>query len=115
MTDTARVILWGRDIGAVTWLPERGLGVFQYTPEFARSGIEVAPMMMPLSEIPYEFPSLSRETFATVGGIKRTRAKAMLAEVASAVSDWPNHAGAADMAESEIKRIARAHRRELFT
>ena len=47
MTDTARVILWGSDIGAVTWLPERGIGVFQYTPEFSRSGIAVAPLMMP--------------------------------------------------------------------
>jgi serine/threonine-protein kinase HipA len=69
MTDTARVILWGRDIGAVTWLPDRGLGVFQYTPEFARSGIEVAPMMMPLTDIPYEFPSLSRETFRGLPGL----------------------------------------------
>ena len=58
MTDTARVILWGRDIGAVTWLADRGIGVFQYTPEFARSGIQVAPLMMPLTEAPYEFPSL---------------------------------------------------------
>lgn len=35
MTDTARVILWGSDIGAVTWLAERGLGGFQYTPELS--------------------------------------------------------------------------------
>lgn len=69
MTDTARVILWGSDIGAVTWLPDRGLGVFQYTPEFARSGIELAPMMMPLSDTPYEFPSLSRETFKGLPGM----------------------------------------------
>jgi len=69
MTDTARVILWGSDIGAVTWLPDRGLGVFQYTPEFAQSGIEVAPMMMPLSDTPYEFPSLSRETFKGLPGM----------------------------------------------
>ncbi len=69
MTDTARVILWGSDIGAVTWLPDRGLGVFQYTPEFARSGIEVAPLMMPLSDTPYEFPSLSRETFKGLPGM----------------------------------------------
>ncbi len=69
MTDTARVILWGRDIGAVTWLPDRGLGVFQYTPEFTQSGIELAPMMMPLSNTPYEFPSLSRETFKGLPGM----------------------------------------------
>jgi len=69
VTDTARVILWGSDIGAVTWLPDRGLGVFQYTPEFARSGIELAPMMMPLNHAPYEFPSLSRETFKGLPGM----------------------------------------------
>ncbi len=69
MTDTARVILWGSDIGAVSWLPDRGLGVFQYTPEFATSRIELAPMMMPLSDTPYEFPSLSRETFKGLPGM----------------------------------------------
>lgn len=69
MTDTARVILWGRDIGAVTWLADRGVGVFQYTPEFARSGVEVAPLMMPLTDAPYEFPSLSRETFKGLPGL----------------------------------------------
>ena len=69
MTDTARVRLWSRDIGAVTWLPDRGLGVFQYTPEFARSAIEVAPFMMPLTDAPYEFPSLSRDTFRGLPGL----------------------------------------------
>lgn len=69
MTDTARVILWGSDIGAVTWLPERSLGVFQYTPEFAQSGIEVAPLMMPLCGEPVEFPSLSRATFKGLPGL----------------------------------------------
>jgi len=69
MTDTARVILWGSDIGAVTWLSERGIGVFQYTPEFAQSGIEVSPLMMPLTDAPYEFPSLSRETFKGLPGL----------------------------------------------
>ncbi|OYW87759.1 MAG: toxin HipA [Hyphomonas sp. 32-62-5] len=69
MNDTARVMLWGRDIGAVTWLPDRGIGVFQYTPEFSQSGIEVAPMMMPLTDAPYEFPSLSRETFKGLPGM----------------------------------------------
>lgn len=69
MTDTARVILWGRDIGAVTWVADRRLGVFQYTSAFASSGIEVAPLMMPLTDVPYEFPSLSRETFKGLPGM----------------------------------------------
>ena len=69
MTDTARVILWGRDIGAVTWLPDRELGVFQYTPDFARSRIQLAPLMMPLTDVPYSFPSLSRATFKGLPGL----------------------------------------------
>ncbi len=68
MSDTARVILWGRDIGAITWLPERSLGVFQYTPEFAESGIQVAPLTMPLRTAPYEFPGLPRGTFLGLPG-----------------------------------------------
>jgi serine/threonine-protein kinase HipA len=68
MTD-ARVILWGRDIGAVSWLPEREVGVFQYVPEFVASGIEVAPLMMPLREAPYEFPALPREAFKGLPGL----------------------------------------------
>jgi serine/threonine-protein kinase HipA len=68
MTD-ARVILWGRDIGAVTWLAERDVGVFQYTPEFAASHIEVAPLTMPLSAAPFEFPELPRATFKGLPGL----------------------------------------------
>ena len=69
MTKTARVILWGSAVGAVTWLPDREIGVFQYTPEFAASQIEVAPLTMPLRTIAYEFPSLSKETFKGLPGM----------------------------------------------
>ncbi|MGE3440767.1 MAG: type II toxin-antitoxin system HipA family toxin [Blastocatellales bacterium] len=68
MTD-ARVILWGREIGAVSWIADRDIGVFQYAPEFARSGIEVAPLMMPLREAPYEFPALPRDAFKGLPGL----------------------------------------------
>lgn len=69
MTQTARVILWGSDIGAITWLDDQGVGVFQYTPEFANSQIEVAPLVMPLRAAPYQFPTLSRETFKGLPGL----------------------------------------------
>jgi serine/threonine-protein kinase HipA len=65
----ARVILWGRDIGAVSWLADREIGVFQYVPEFVGSDIEVAPLMMPLREEPYEFPALPKETFRGLPGM----------------------------------------------
>lgn len=69
MSTTARVLLWGRDIGAVTWLDERELGVFQYTREFVGSNIQLAPLTVPLQETPYEFPSLARETFRGLPGL----------------------------------------------
>ena len=68
MTD-ATVRLWGRDIGAVTWLSDRQHAVFQYMPEFVGSGIELAPVMMPLRPEPYAFPGLPRESFLGLPGL----------------------------------------------
>ena len=69
MNSDARVILWGSPIGAVTWLEGRDVGVFQYTPGFLGSGIQPAPLMMPLREFPYEFPGLARDTFRRLPGL----------------------------------------------
>ncbi|MEJ2610003.1 MAG: type II toxin-antitoxin system HipA family toxin [Candidatus Thiodiazotropha sp.] len=69
MSTTASVVLWGREIGAVTWLDEAELGVFQYAPEFVGSNIQVAPLTMPLQNSPYQFPSLSRESFYGLPGL----------------------------------------------
>ncbi len=65
----ANVNLWGRTIGAVSWDSERSLGHFEYTPAFTDSGIEVAPLMMPLSDQIYSFPGLPRETFHGLPGL----------------------------------------------
>ncbi len=67
--DDARVVLWGSVIGAVTWLEDREVGVFQYAPDFLRSGIQLSPLMMPLGEFPYEFPALARNTFKGLPGL----------------------------------------------
>ncbi|MYH56813.1 MAG: type II toxin-antitoxin system HipA family toxin, partial [Boseongicola sp. SB0675_bin_26] len=68
MTD-ASVMLWGRRIGAVSWDHARAIAVFQYDPAFVDAGIEVAPLMMPARETPYEFLALNRETFKGLPGM----------------------------------------------
>lgn len=68
MTD-ATVKLWGRDIGAVSWVSDRNIGVFQYMPEFLGSGIQLAPIMMPLTAFPFEFPALSKASFKGLPGM----------------------------------------------
>jgi serine/threonine-protein kinase HipA len=65
----AEVRLWGRTIGALSLAEGRDVAAFQFDPEFARSGIEVAPLVMPLSERVYEFPGLSRESFHGLPGM----------------------------------------------
>lgn len=56
-------------IGAVTWDAERELGVFEYAPDFLASGIEAAPLMMPLGSGRFAFPELPRETFKGMPGL----------------------------------------------
>jgi serine/threonine-protein kinase HipA len=45
------------------------VAAFEYTPEFRQSGIEVAPLRMPLADKIYTFPELSRKTFYGLPGL----------------------------------------------
>ena len=65
----ANVILWGTRIGSVVFDENRGVGSFEYDPDFRKSGIEVSPIMMPLSGRVYEFPSLNRQSFHGLPGL----------------------------------------------
>ena len=65
----AEVRLWNRTIGAVSLAAGRDVAAFQYDPQFARSGIELSPLVMPLSERVYEFPTLARNTFHGLPGL----------------------------------------------
>ena len=42
---------------------------FQYDENFITSGIEVAPIKMPLSNLTYSFPALPEETFSGLPGM----------------------------------------------
>lgn len=65
----AEVQLWGRTIGAVSLEDGGGHAAFQYDPAFARSGIEISPVTMPLSDRVYVFPELPRRTFHGLPGL----------------------------------------------
>ena len=65
----AEVRLWGRTIGAVSLLDGEDVAAFEYDAGFARSGIQVAPLMMPLSRRVYRFPELPRQTFLGLPGL----------------------------------------------
>ena len=69
MSTLAEVKLWGRTIGAVALEDGAVTSRFEYDLDFARSGIEVAPLMMPLSTQIYSFTALKRETFYGLPGL----------------------------------------------
>lgn len=69
MTTLAEVRLWGRTIGAVSLTENDEVAAFQYDPSFVRSGIQLAPLVMPLSNRVYRFPALTRETFHGLPGL----------------------------------------------
>jgi serine/threonine-protein kinase HipA len=66
---SAAIELYETIIGAVTWDPQRELGVFEYAPQFLGSGIEVSPVTMPLGAGRFSFPNLPRETFKGLPGL----------------------------------------------
>lgn len=64
----ADVYYEGVKAGVAYWDAARRLGVFEYTPKFVRSGVELAPLMMPLRAGPYQFANL-HESFGGLPGL----------------------------------------------
>lgn len=59
------VRLWGHTVGAVALDPKLGYYAFEYAPKFVASGIELAPLAMPLAQArdPFVFVALPELTY----------------------------------------------------
>jgi serine/threonine-protein kinase HipA len=92
------VKIWGRAVGAVAADPQFGCYAFAYTPAWRRSGIELAPLTMPLNDRreAFVFPALSEPSFH--------RLPAMLAD--SLPDDFGNALIDAWMAEHGVEKRA---------
>lgn len=90
------VYLWGKFVGAVALDPKLGYYAFAYAQSFGRSGIEVAPLRMPLNDTEevYIFTDLPEDTYK--------RLPAMLAD--SLPDDFGNALIDRYMAEKGIAR-----------
>jgi len=69
VSSLAEVRLWGSTVGAVALEETGGTAVFQYDAAFADSGIELAPLTMPLRREPYAFAGLAHESFHGLPGL----------------------------------------------
>ena len=66
----ATVRLWGTTIGYVAMDPGEAFARFEYDPDFLGSGIELAPLRMPLAAgRVYRFPDLAPRSFHGLPGM----------------------------------------------
>lgn len=56
-------------VGALSFDTDKGIGAFEYDPGFAKTGIELSPVKMPLSGRIYSFPELAFPTFKGLPGL----------------------------------------------
>jgi serine/threonine-protein kinase HipA len=111
--DVIEVRIWGRTVGAVALDPKLGCYAFEYAPAFARSGIELAPLTMPLAAArePFAFPALPERTWL--------RLPAMLADALpddfgnALVDAWMARHGVARSAITPLDRLAYMGKRGL--
>jgi serine/threonine-protein kinase HipA len=74
MVTHAKVLLWGKTVGLVVWDDQLHRATFQFDRAFTRSGLDVAPVMMPLAkagggEEVFSFGNLRDETFKGLPGL----------------------------------------------
>ena len=72
--DTVEVSLWGDIVGAVSWLDDRGYGIFEYDRAFLKKGLDISPIHMSLDNARkgdgiFSFPSLNKNTFLGLPGL----------------------------------------------
>ena len=109
MSKAAEVIevrIWGRTVGAVARDPALGFYAFEYDPAFVPSGIELAPLTMPLAAArePFAFPLLPDLTYMRLPGML---ADALPDDFGNALIDaWMADNGVAKPAITSLDRLA---------
>jgi serine/threonine-protein kinase HipA len=74
MDTILNVTLWGKEVAAVVWNAEKGYATIEFYKSFAKEGLNIAPLMMPLDDIlrgdsVFSFPTHKGKTFKGLPGI----------------------------------------------
>lgn len=102
-------MLWGTRIGTVAFEEQSGLSAFEYDPAFLVSGIEVAPITMPLSRRVYRFSELAGPSFHGLPGLL---ADSLPDKFGSAVVDaWLQSQGRDPASFNPVERLCYTGRR----
>ncbi len=105
------VRIWGRRVGAVAPDPRLGCYVFAYDPAWRRTGIELAPLTMPLADprASFAFPELAEPGYRRLPGLL---ADALPDDFGNALIDaWMSARGVERRAVTTLDRLAYMGRR----
>jgi serine/threonine-protein kinase HipA len=104
-TPVIEVRIWGKTVGAVAPDPRLGCYVFAYDPAWRRSGVELAPLTMPLGgNAPFAFPNLPEASYMGLPGLL---ADALPDDFGNALIDaWMSSKGIAKNAITTLDRLA---------
>ena len=105
-TPVIEVRIWGKRVGAVAPDPRLGCYVFAYEPAWKRSGIELAPLTMPLADtqVTFAFPNLSEPGYKRLPGLL---ADALPDDFGNALIDaWMSSKGVEKRAVTTLDRLA---------
>jgi serine/threonine-protein kinase HipA len=106
LTEFTIVRLWGRTIGAASLEEGARAAIFQYDPRFARSGIQVSPLTMPLRPEPYSFPELSFDSYPAFKGLPGLLADSLPDKFGRALMDtWLASQGRRPESANAIERL----------
>lgn len=104
--DVVEVRIWGTRVGAVALDPRLQFYAFEYAPAFTRSGIELAPLTMPLAagDAPFVFPTLPTTTYWRLPGML---ADALPDDFGNTLIDaWMAREGVAKAGITSLDRLA---------
>ncbi|MFA6902060.1 MAG: type II toxin-antitoxin system HipA family toxin [Gallionellaceae bacterium] len=105
-TPVIEVRIWGRRVGAVAPDPRLGCYVFAYEPAWRQTGIELAPLTMPLADTSptFAFPSLAEPSYHRLPGLL---ADALPDDFGNALIDaWMARKGMDKSAVTTLDRLA---------
>lgn len=111
--DVIEVRIWNRRAGALAFDPTLGCSAFEYEPAFLGSGIELAPIAMPLAagREPFAFPALPVRTYL---GLPAAIADALPDDFGNALIDaWLAKEGVEKSSVTALDRLAYMGRRAM--
>lgn len=104
---------WGQQVGAVAFDPNLGCYAFSYAPAWIKTGVELAPLTMPLAQAQkgrvFAFPSLSKDCYHGLPGLL---ADALPDDFGNALIDaWMASKGVSKQSITTLDRLAYMGRR----